>query len=188
MKPDGNVRRGACSRSVALAAILAATCVAGSVSAQPAAGASAAKATLMRSSSLTLEAAVAVAAAAMKECRARGALVAVAVTDRAGQALAVQRDPLAGPHTPDTALRKAWTAVSFRGSTLELERATSANSPSNGIRHLPGVAMIGGGMPIEAAGALVGAIGVSGAPGGDLDEACAKAGIAAIRDDLELGN
>ena len=137
--------------------------------------------------SLTMEAAVKTATAAMSECRKQGALVAVAVTDRAGNVLAVLRDPLAGMHTVDTATRKAWTATSFRNPTSVLEKATGPATDSNGIRHLPGVAMIGGGLPIEAAGALVGAIGISGAPGGGLDEACAKVGIEAIRADLEMG-
>ena len=137
--------------------------------------------------SLTMEAAVKTATAALGECRKQGALVAVAVTDRAGNVLAVLRDPLAGMHTVDTATRKAWTAISFRNSTSVLEKATSPATANSGIRHLPGVAVIGGGLPIEAAGALVGAIGISGAPAGDLDEACAKVGIEAIRADLEMG-
>ena len=55
-----------------------------------------------------------------------------------------------------------------------------------GIRALPNVVVIGGGLTIESGGSLVGAIGVSGAPGGDADEACAKAGIAAVRDKLDF--
>ena len=56
----------------------------------------------------------------------------------------------------------------------------------SGIRNLPGVVVIGGGLTVEAGGSLVGAVGVSGAPGGDADEACARAGIDAIRDRLEF--
>lgn len=138
--------------------------------------------------SLTMEAALKTATAAMGECRKQGALVAVAVTDRAGNVLALLRDPLAGMHTVDTASRKAWTAISFRNPTSALEKATGPTTASSGIRHLPGVAMIGGGLPIEAAGALVGAIGISGAPSGELDEACGKVGIDAIQADLEMGS
>ena len=58
--------------------------------------------------------------------------------------------------------------------------------PQAGLRNLPGAVIIGGGLTIEAGGAMVGAIGVSGAPGGDADEACAKAGIEAIRDKLDF--
>ena len=96
------------------------------------------------------------------------------------------RDPLAGPHTVQTAIGKAYTAVSFRTDTTELAAATQAGRPSSGIRALPGVVAVGGGMMIRAKGALLGGIGVSGAPGGDQDDACAKAGIAAISDSLEL--
>ena len=137
--------------------------------------------------SISVETAVKAASAALAECRAKGALVAVAVTDRSGIVLALLRDPLAGMHTPDAASRKAWTAASFRNATSVLERATAAGTDSNGIRQLPGVAMVGGGLPVTAAGQQVGAIGVSGAPSGRLDEVCAEAGLAVVRDDLEMG-
>jgi len=146
------------------------------------------QASVVRLPSLSLEAAVKAASAALADCRERGALVAVAATDRSGNVLAVLRDPLAGVHTSDTAVRKAWTSVSFRNATTALEKATAANTASSGIRHLPGVAMIGGGLPLEAAGSLVGGLGVSGAPSGEMDEACANAGFEAIRDDLEMGS
>ena len=85
-----------------------------------------------------------------------------------------------------TAIGKASTAVSFRIDTAELARETQAGRPQSGIRELPGIVAAAGGMPIRAKGALVGGIGVSGAPGGEADDACAKAGIAAINDALEL--
>lgn len=85
-----------------------------------------------------------------------------------------------------TATGKAWTAVSFRSDTSDLVSATGPGSPQAGVRALPGVTIIAGGVMVEAAGSLVGAVGVSGAPGGDNDEACAKAGIAAVRDKLDF--
>lgn len=124
--------------------------------------------------------------AALADCRKRGYQVAVAVVDRAGVVQALVRDRFAGPHTPMTAIGKAWTAVSFRTDTAELMKTTQPGQPSTGIRDLPGVVAVGGGVQIESAGSLVGAIGVSGAPGGDQDELCAKAGIAAIRDEIEM--
>jgi uncharacterized protein GlcG (DUF336 family) len=96
------------------------------------------------------------------------------------------RDRYAGAHTVRTARSKAYTAVSFRTNTSELAEATQSGRPQSGIRHLPGVAAVGGGLMIEAGGSLLGAIGVSGAPGGKEDDACAAAGIAAIREDIEL--
>jgi uncharacterized protein GlcG (DUF336 family) len=135
---------------------------------------------------LTPEAALKAARAALEDCRQRGFQVTVAVVDRAGVAQALLRDRFAGPHTVSTAINKGWTAISFRTDTLEFARLTAGASASSGIRHLPNVVAAGGGVNISAAGATVGAIGVSGAPTGDADEACAKAGIAAIRDDLEF--
>jgi uncharacterized protein GlcG (DUF336 family) len=96
------------------------------------------------------------------------------------------RDRFAGPHTPDMATAKAYTAVSFRTNTTELAEQSQPGRPASGIRHRPGVAAVGGGMMIEAGGSLLGAIGVSGAPGAREDDACAAAGIAAIREDIEL--
>jgi uncharacterized protein GlcG (DUF336 family) len=138
------------------------------------------------SRNLTPEAALAVARASLEHCRKQGYQVAVAVSDRAGVVVALLRDRHAGAHTPDMASGKAWTAASFRTSTLELAKGTQAGQPMSGIRNLPRVIAAGGGLPIEAAGSLVGAVGVSGAPGGEADEACARAGIAAIKDELDL--
>jgi uncharacterized protein GlcG (DUF336 family) len=135
---------------------------------------------------LTPEAALKATNAALQDCRQRGYQVAVAVVDRFGIAQAMWRDRFAGPHTPETAVNKAWTAVSFRTPTTELARATQAGQPSSGIRGVPRFVGVGGGLLIEAGGSIVGAIGVSGAPTGDADDACAKAGIAAIKDDLEF--
>ncbi|HSV35118.1 MAG TPA: heme-binding protein [Ramlibacter sp.] len=136
--------------------------------------------------SLTPEAALRAAQAALAACTKNGHQVAVAVTDRAGHPLVMLRDRHAGPHTPETAAGKAYSALSFKTDTTSLARITQPGEPSSGIRQLPRVVAVGGGWPIESAGSLVGAIGVSGAPGGDADDTCAKAGITAIRDDLEL--
>jgi len=136
--------------------------------------------------SLTQEAALRAAQAALQSCARTGYLVAVTVSDRAGHPLVMLRDRLAGPHTPETATNKAYTAISFRMDTLAFAKATQSTEASSGIRHLPRVVAIGGGLPIEAAGSLVGGIGVSGAPGGEADDTCARAGVAAIKDDLDF--
>ena len=135
---------------------------------------------------LTPETALKAAQAALKSCRARGFQVTVAVVDRMGVLQVLLRDRFAGPHTTDMASAKAYTAASFRTNTTELAEATQPGRPSSGIRNRPGIAAVGGGMMIEAGGALLGAIGVSGAPGGSEDDACAAAGISAIREDIEL--
>lgn len=135
---------------------------------------------------MTPEVAYKAARAALESCRAKGYSVGVAVVDRSGVAQVFLRDRFGGAHTVSTAINKAWTSASFRQSTLALAVETQPGKPMSGIRQLPRVIAAGGGLPIEASGALVGAIGVSGAPGGEADEACAKAGIEAILADIEL--
>ena len=135
---------------------------------------------------LTPETALKAAQAALNSCRNRGFQATVAVVDRMGVVQVLLRDRFAGPHTPDMATAKAYTAASFRTNTSELAEASQPGRPASGIRHRPGVAAVGGGLMIEAGGTLLGAIGVSGAPGAREDDACAAAGIAAIREDIEL--
>ena len=135
---------------------------------------------------LTPETALKAAQAALAKCRAEGFQVAVAVVDRGGLTQVLLRDRHAGPHTLDIATNKAWTAVSFRTPTRDLERLTRPGETMSGLRNTPRFTAIGGGVLVEGGGSLMGAIGVSGAPGGDADHACAAAGVAAITDDLEL--
>lgn len=135
---------------------------------------------------LTPETALKAAQAALKKCRDSGYQASVAVVDRMGVVQVLLRDRFAGPHTTDLASAKAYTAVSFRTNTTELAEATQPGRPQSGVRSRPGVAAVGGGLMIEAGGSLLGAIGVSGAPGAREDDACAAAGIAAIREDIEL--
>jgi len=132
------------------------------------------------------ETALELASAALADCRQRGFQVAVAVVDRFGVTQTMLRDRFAGPHTPQTAVGKAWTAVSFRTNTSDLVAATQPGSPQAGVRNLPRVVVLGGGVTVEAGGSLVGAVGVSGGPSGEADEACAKTGIEAIRGKLEF--
>jgi uncharacterized protein GlcG (DUF336 family) len=138
------------------------------------------------SKSLTPEMALTLAKATLDSCRKADFQVAVAVVDRSGGLQVLLRDRFAGSHTPETARRKAYTAITFRTDTLEMAELTQAGKEPSGIRHLPNVAMIGGGVMVRAAGALVGAVGVSGAPGGKADEDCAKSGIAKIQDQLDF--
>ena len=136
--------------------------------------------------SLTPETALKAAQAALESCRNSGYQVGVAVTDRAGVPQVVLRDRFGGPHTVRLAIDKAWTAASFRIPTAQLANETQAGRTMSGLRNVPRVAAIGGGLPIEAAGSTLGGIGVSGAPGGEADEACARAGLKAIADSLEF--
>ncbi|WP_395688065.1 heme-binding protein [Caenimonas koreensis] len=135
---------------------------------------------------LTPETALVAAQAAMAHCRKAGHQVAVAVVDRVGIVQVLLRDRFAGAHTPEVATRKAWTAASFRIPTADLAAETQAGKPMSGIRAASGVMAIGGGRAIEAGGSTFGGIGISGAPGGEADDACAMAGIKAIADAIEF--
>jgi uncharacterized protein GlcG (DUF336 family) len=141
---------------------------------------------LVTTKTMSPEVALELAQATFADCRKRGFQVAVAVVDRAGVTQVVLRDRFAGPHTVPTASGKAWTAVTFKTGTLELAAMSQPGQPMSGLRGLPGVVALGGGLPVEAGGTLVGGIGVSGAPGGESDEACARAGIEAVREKLEF--
>jgi len=128
---------------------------------------------------------------AIKDCRAKGYSVAVAVVDRGGNLQAYLRDRFAGPHTTETAIRKAWTANSFRQSTADLAALLKDGSIPNQVQHNPGALLVGGGVLIRHQGSIIGGIGVSGAPPGksekdSIDGACAQAGINAIQDEIEF--
>ncbi len=135
---------------------------------------------------ITPEAALKAAQAAQALCRKNGYQVTVAVVDRSGLTQVLLRDRFAGPHTLDVAVNKAWSAVTFRTNTGELEKLTRPGQSMSGLRNVPRMTAIGGGMMIQGGGSLFGAIGVSGAPGGDADDVCAAAGLKAIADDLEF--
>ncbi len=136
--------------------------------------------------SLSLKTATELAQGALTECRKRGFQVAVAVVDRGGNVQVILRDRFAGPHTSNAARRKAWTAVSFRTDTQSMATLTQPGELPSATRDIVGALMLGGGVPVEAGGSIVGGVGVSGAPGGDSDDACARAGIEAVVDKLEF--
>jgi uncharacterized protein GlcG (DUF336 family) len=136
--------------------------------------------------SLSPEVALEAAQAALKKCRDNGFQIAVAVVDRFGQPQVMLRDRYAGLPAPDTAVAKAYTALSFRAATSDLSKSIKSGQMDPGLARLPHVAMLAGGLMIEAGGTLLGGIGVSGAPGGDKDEECAKAGLDAIRDKIDF--
>ena len=143
--------------------------------------------------SLSVEQASTAAWEAIRDCRKRGYSVAVAVVDRGGNTQAVLRDRYAGPHTTETAVRKAWTANSFRQSTSELAGLLQEGRIPQQVQHNPGALLVGGGLVIEAKGQIIGGIGVSGTPPGkserdSIDGACAQAGLAAIQTALELAD
>lgn len=135
---------------------------------------------------LTPDTALSAARGALESCRKAGFQVAVAVVDRSGITQVLLRDRHAGAHTVEVATNKAWTSASFRVSTAALGVETAPDKPMSGLRSVPRVLVVGGGLPVAAGGFHFGGIGVSGAPGGEADEACARAGIKAVADALEF--
>jgi uncharacterized protein GlcG (DUF336 family) len=123
-------------------------------------------------------------AAAVEACAGRGWRVAAAVVDRSGVLKALLRGDGAGPHTVVSAQAKAYTAATLRNGTSQIAETVRSNPAAAGLMHVPGLLILGGGMPIRVGEEVVGAIGVGGAPGGHLDDQCAEAGVARIRDRL----
>jgi len=124
--------------------------------------------------------------ATINQCRKDGYQVAVVVVDRFGIPLAVLRDQFAGVMALQVARDKAKTANAFATSTGDLGKRIQAGELSQDYQNLPNVVTLAGGIVIEAGGAKLGAVGVSGGPGGDKDEACAKAGLASVQDKLDF--
>lgn len=119
--------------------------------------------------------------AALEACKKDGYRVSVSVVDRAGVLRAMGRADGAGPHTVDSSRKKAYTAASVRRPTSELADLISKVPPLQALRDMSGdILILGGGLPIEIAGDIIGGIGVGGAPGAHLDDACAQEGLDAI--------
>jgi uncharacterized protein GlcG (DUF336 family) len=133
---------------------------------------------------LSLALAQEAAAEALAACSRNGYNTAVAVVDRAGHVRVVLRADAAGPHTVETARRKAFTSAATRINSGTLMELAQKNPASANLVHIPDFMLLGGGVPIRAANEVIGAIGVSGAPGGHLDDQCADVGIARIKDRL----
>ena len=136
---------------------------------------------------ISVDLALAAAQAALAESRKRGyPRFAVAVTDRAGHLLALLRSDDGGAHLVDSARRKAYTAASMNARTSKASKAIDERSgePDPHLVYLNDILIVGGGVPIQAKGELIGAIGVAGSPGSVHDEECAEAGIAAIAAEL----
>jgi uncharacterized protein GlcG (DUF336 family) len=119
--------------------------------------------------------------AALEVCKKDGYKVSASVVDRSGVLRAMMRADGAGPHTVDSSRKKAYTAASLRRSTTDLAEMIAKQPALQSLRDMnESILMVGGGLPIDIAGEMVGAIGVGGAPGTHLDDACAQAGLDAI--------
>jgi uncharacterized protein GlcG (DUF336 family) len=135
---------------------------------------------LAREAVLPLALASKAAAAAVEKCKKDGYRVSAAVVDRAGVLKVLMRGDGAGPHTTDSSTKKAYTAASLRRPTSELAELLAKTPSLQALRDMnERILILGGGLPIEIGGEVVGGIGVGGAPGTHLDDACALAGIEA---------
>lgn len=121
--------------------------------------------------------AVEIAQAAVDACSADNYNVTASVVDRAGVPLALVRAEAAGTHTASAASAKAFTSSSARNPTSNMADAVRNNPVAAGLVDIPGFLVLAGGVPIKSGNDTIGAIGVAGAPGGNLDEACANKAI-----------
>jgi uncharacterized protein GlcG (DUF336 family) len=141
----------------------------------------AAGAELPKQTVLPLELAVKMANAAMKKCDDDGHRVSVAVVDRSGVLRVLLRAGGAGPHTVNSSSKKAYTSASLGRPTSEFANMIKDKPELQGLREMdPQILILGGGLPVKIGEEVVGGIGVGGAPGAHLDEACAKAGLEAL--------
>lgn len=131
---------------------------------------------------MSMDTALRMASAAVARCRSEGVQVGVTVVDRGGHPQVVLRDVLAMDLTLEMSRKKAYTAMSFNAPTSRL--GARAESP---LANHDTLMFSGGGVPVTAAGSILGGIGVSGAPSGEVDEICAQAGIDAVAEELEWG-
>jgi len=139
---------------------------------------------VLQSRVMTLKLATDIAAAAVKSCRDAGYQVSAVVVDRSGAAQVVMRDVYASRFTVEIAERKA-NAVVLSGVSSSEFRLNRADIVSE-MNEVDGILVLDGAVPVRAAGTLLGAVGVSGAPGGDKDEACATAAVASVQERLEF--
>jgi uncharacterized protein GlcG (DUF336 family) len=143
-----------------------------------------ASAQLLARKDLSLATASAIATTAAETCKAQGYHVSVHVLGRNGETIVALRGDDASPHTWENSQRKAYTARTFRVPSAELAQRLK-NDPTLSFVHLTGVIALAGGLPIKLGDETIGAVGVSGAPGGEKDEACAKAGLDKVADQLK---
>jgi len=120
----------------------------------------------------------------LEQCAKDGYKVSVVIVSNDGVVRASLRGDGTAPHTMEFARRKAYTARTRNQTSLAFMKLTD-NPASTYLRQIPDVVAVGGGVPIRIGNVPIGAVGVSGAPGGEKDEVCANAGIARVADQLK---
>jgi uncharacterized protein GlcG (DUF336 family) len=143
-----------------------------------------ASAQLLSHKDLTASIAIAIAQTAIETCKANGYAVSVTVVGRSGEIILQVRGDETGPHTFENSFRKAYTARTFRAPSGALVERLKAD-PTLGLIHLTNVIANQGALPIKVGDDVIGAAGASGAPGGEKDEACVKAGLDKVADLLK---
>jgi uncharacterized protein GlcG (DUF336 family) len=143
-----------------------------------------ANAQLLVHKDLSLAMAVTMANTAIATCKGQGYNVSVNVLGREGQVILGLRNELAGAATMENSMKKAFTARTFARSSGEFADSVKGN-PNAGALFLSNITPTQGALPIKVGNDTIGSIGVSGAPGGEKDEACAKAGIDKVADQLK---
>lgn len=142
------------------------------------------RADLLQHKDISAEMAVTIATTAIATCKANGYAVSSTVVGRNGEVIVQIRGDNTGPHTVENSFRKAYTARTFRVPSGEMVTRLK-NDPSLGLIHLTNVIANQGALPIKVGDQVIGAAGASGAPGGEKDEACVKAGIDKVADQLQ---
>lgn len=145
----------------------------------------AANAEMRTEKALPLAVASELALAGVEACQAKGYAVTVAVVDRGGQLRALARADNAGPHTLDSARRKAYTSASMKRSTAALLEGIQKNPGSQFLYQIDGLLPLAGGLPINGGGEIVGGVGIGGAPSGAIDEECAQAALDKVSEKLK---
>jgi uncharacterized protein GlcG (DUF336 family) len=143
-----------------------------------------ANAQLLTQKAIPAAMAMTIAQTAIDTCKGNGYAVSVAVVGRAGELILQVRGDGTGPHTVENSFRKAYTARTFRSPSAGLAKRLK-DDPQLPLIHLTNVVAAAGALPIMVGEDVIGAVGVSGAPGGDKDEVCAKAGIDKVAEQLK---
>lgn len=138
---------------------------------------------VVETGTISAETAMKAAQAALKEAEKQGQRVTIAIVDRSGATRLIVHGDQAGPQTEESAIRKAFTAVSFGQPTSRLTGGATGDAPN--ISDIPGTLFLAGGVPVAVDDLAIAGIGVGGAPSGDIDEAIANAGLSAIAGDLK---
>lgn len=154
------------TRAILLAALIAGTLLP-----------TASRAQVRQQGTVSLALANRIASATIEACRIAGRSAVVAVVDRGGNLVALQRGDDVGPHNTVAAQKKAFTALSTKTSTRLLSERAVADPASRNLNTIDALLLLGGGLPVTVGDEVIGAVGVAGAGGSDQDEACAATGI-----------